>query len=153
MSLFKQTCFERLGVSSVTQRLNEISIAQAHRICRWHSLTFLYFFFVYLFAWLPNIWEISLLRQVFCTLCLLHYSIFFQILLNHAILILMRGYRCQPMALWNLNYRYIILTCGISYYKICVLCCNKKCKVWCLTCYIITQKNCMVNGWTSTVIK
>jgi len=38
MSLFVQTCFEKLDVSSVTQRLNEISIAQAHRICRWHFL-------------------------------------------------------------------------------------------------------------------
>jgi hypothetical protein len=78
MSLFRQTCFEKVGVSSVTQRWNEISIAQAHRICRWHSLTFIYFFLVYLNAWwLLNIWEISLLRQVFCTLCLLHYSEFF----------------------------------------------------------------------------
>jgi len=103
-------------VSSVTQRLNELSIAQAHRICRWRSLTFIFS----LFTWMHDdflIWEISILRQVFCTLCLLHYSEFFffaNIMLNHAILILMRGYRCQPMALWNLNYRYIILTCGIS---------------------------------------
>lgn len=89
----------KIWVYLVTQRLNEISIAKAHRICRWHY-TFIYFFLVYLNAWwLLNIWEISLLRQVFCTLCLLHYSSSSS------------SFFSPPI---NLNYRYIILTCGIS---------------------------------------